>query len=338
MSEAAIIWVDDVLVERNPYRKGVLAKLAAVSDVDDCAWMEVGLLAQRVGCSERKVQYVLRELTGEGLLRETGRTHRKGTRRVPVYELVVDHAAVAAELSRRADRRRAEAEIRTRAMGAPACTHAPETAADGRTPCTRMGAPACTPNEDIREEEEANASSERARAGEIEVRLVEMWPLEALDNTDMRAVEAALDQIEGEGVDLDALVEAGRGYLAEKARQKGDHPARSLDRWLSGRSWEQRVRRAGRAVAAKAGEAAPRALPVWTGPSEVRAAFVEAWGGMGEQRAVSYLDPAAWDGTARTLTARTRRGAEVLAAEHRLCRSLNITIIAPGQAGADRSA
>lgn len=96
----------------------------------------------------------------------------------------------------------------------------------------------------------------------------------------------------------DRLIAAVRAYAADPTLKKRDFGAPSMQRWLGEGRWRPWLLRAegagGSAVAARPG--------AWAGPAEVRAAVVES---LGEAFAVSYLDPAGWDGERRAILART---------------------------------
>lgn len=285
MSEAAIIWADLPLA-LDVTSKAMLAKLAAVSDTDDRAWMRVCDLAMRVGASERTIQSRLRVLVEKGYLRETGLTHRLGTRAIPLYELLVDHDAVTAELARRRGRREAEAQTRSR-MGATVCTHSSE---PDDTVCTRMGATVCTPNEAIRGDTEACASDAGARAGEVFAELVAIWPGGAVMADDLAVAEAAVAQACGELDDPGLLLVAARAYLAEL----GGRRAKLLTNFIRGGGWRVVAERA-------AAEPAVVSAAAWPGSPEVRAAAVAA---KGEGWAAATLDRAVIleDGSVRPAT------------------------------------
>ena len=197
MSDEAKIWADAPL-PLDPVSKSILSKLAGVSDVEDCAWMTVPELAERVGCSQRTIQSRLRKLEGADgqpvYIRVTGRTHRYGTRDVPIYELVVDHDLVAAIQERRKGRKRAEAERRgaaslapvssrkavdkAPAMGETVCTHSNDV---GGAICTRMGATVCTRNEENRGEGFATLTLQGEREAkllpaDVANRIWSAWP------------------------------------------------------------------------------------------------------------------------------------------------------------------
>lgn len=283
MSEAALIWADLDLSwpSGRPVdvaSKAMLGKLAAVSDSDDCAWMRVGDLARKVGACERTIQTRLRRLVKEGLLRETGRTHRLGTRSVPLYELMVDHGAVAAELQRRQDRKLAAAEIRSR-MGATVCTHS-EPADDAI--CTPMGATVCTPNEAIRGNTEASASDAGARALEVVAEIMAVWPAGSLLAADVEASRAALLQACDELDDPGQLLLAVRAYLAGLGKISAMLPVS----FVAKGGWRLFIER----LQASPAQAAVQG---WSGPADV---FEAVAGKLGADAARAYLGKARFEG------------------------------------------
>lgn len=303
MSDVAMIWADDV-VEAEPVSRAILSKLAALADDDDCAWMTVATLARRVGVSERTVQERLRRLCrprgemvkgieGLGLLRETGRTYRMGTRSVPYYELLVDHVAVGRVIEERKARKIRAAEDRSR-MGATVCTHSPQ---PDDAICTRMGATVCTPKEDRRGEEEADASSAGVRADAAFDQVVAMWPADGLGSTDLDAAHAAVAQAVDETGDPDVIVAVVRGFLADRAGRKHDFACPALDRWMARGVWRELAKRV------KAGpppaEATTPAVPTFNGPAE---AFEAVAGVKDDAFARSWLGRASWDEGERVLT------------------------------------
>lgn len=302
MSDVAMIWADDV-VEAEPVSRAILSKLAALADDDDCAWMTVATLARRVGVSERTVQERLRRLCrrpgemvkgidGLGLLRETGRTYRMGTRSVPYYELLVDHVAVGRVIEARKARKVQAAEDRSR-MGAAVCTHSP---APDDADFTRMGATVCTPNEDRRGEEEADASSAGVRADEAFRQVVAMWPADGLGSTDLDAAHAAVIQAVEETGDPDVIVAVVRGFLADRGKRKHDFACPALDRWMARGVWRPLAERVKAGPPPEAPD--PRAPLAVTVPAEV---FEAVAGVKDEAFARSWLSRASWDEVERAL-------------------------------------
>lgn len=306
MSELAIIWADDVVeIAGDPASKAILCKLASVTDAAECGWMTVALLAQRVGVSERTIQIRLRRLTrprgemvkgdpapGLGLLRETGRTHRNGTRSIPYYELLVDYDAVIEVVRKRKEGAALAAMARSR-MGAAVCTHRP---APNDAVCTPMGAAVCTPNEDNREEVDADASTAGASAQAAVREIVDLWPPEALWATDMAAAAEAIHQAVEELGDPAPLIRAVKAFLADWSRHKHDYAPPALDRWMAKGNWRPMALRLRDHAAADA--AAAPAMPAPQGPPELIAA-VTAHEGPGF--AATWLGRAAWDDETRTL-------------------------------------
>jgi DNA-binding transcriptional ArsR family regulator len=331
LSHEAQIWVDDVLTGVDPVSKAIMSKLAGVADDHDCGWMTVSLLAQRTGASERTVQGRMRALERQGLLKNTGRTYRYGTRSVPLYELAVDHVAVAAILKDRQQRREAIMQGRgqgPKSMGATVCTHADEPPASDDASCTRMGAAVCTPKEDIREQVEANASTERASesaGADIEAEFqafMAAYPASGLKRTSWARARTAFAEacalVDAPGV----LIQCATTYAADPIMQRGDHGAVNAVEFLAGERWRSFV--PGSAAAAQASAAAPRFAD-----EAVRAAVVTA---KGEAFAVTCLDPAAWDGEARAITPRTNWAEGQLRTELRQVLSdLDVKIV--GRAG-----
>jgi hypothetical protein len=333
MSESACIWADeewpipDAPKRLDPTSGSILAKLAAISDDDDCAWMTVPDLAKRVKCSERTVQTRLlalrgietdqerkaREAAGKPApavyLRLTERTYRRGTRDVPIYELMVDYAVVAKVLERRKDGRRLRAEVaarppkKARSMGATVCTHSGE--ADDAS-CTRMGATACTPNESHTRTGFANAHPLGARSPEGEAKAVlAACPTGLLVRTSVREIEAAIRSEVKRGADLTAIAPAWAAYVATPKAWGASGDAMAPHKLISSGRWETFV---GKASVAKGSARARTAFAC----AKVRAAVVAA---KGEAWVVSWLDPCGFDEVARVIDPRLKERGKKLRTE-----------------------
>lgn len=77
--------------------KAVLRQLAHFADAQTGeAWATISALADEVDYCERKVQYALRALERDGIIENTGRTHRNQQRRlIPIYRLALPQAFAA---------------------------------------------------------------------------------------------------------------------------------------------------------------------------------------------------------------------------------------------------
>lgn len=324
MSTSAITWADEewpipsAPKKLDPTSGAILSKLAAVSDDDDCAWMTVPDLAKRCKCSERTVQTRLlalrgietpqqakaREKAGKPApavyLRLTERTYRRGTRDVPIYELMVDYDVVAEVLRRRKDGRRARAEVSARtpkraaSMGATVCTHSGE--ADDAV-CTRMGATVCTPNEDIRGKGFANAHPEGARSPEGEAKVVlAACPPGLLVRTSIREIEVAIRGEVKRGADLASIAPAWAAYVATPKAWGSSGDAMAPHNLISSGRWETFVGKASVARGSACG-AGGSAVPDW---------FLTAFeADHGKGPADSYARPCGWRDEDQTLLART---------------------------------
>jgi hypothetical protein len=333
MSDAACIWADeewpipDAPKRLDPTSGAILAKLAAVSDDDDCAWMTVPDLAKRVKCSERTVQTRLLALRGvetatERKAREaagkpapavylhlTDRTYRRGTRDVPIYELMVDYAVVAKVLERRKEGRRARAEVSARApkkarpMGATVCTHSGE--ADDAS-CTRMGATVCTPNESHTRQGFANAHPECARTPEsVAEAVLAGWPEAHRGRTSVREIAVAVRGETKAGGDLARIEAAGLAYAQDRKAWGASGDPMAPHKLISSGRWETFV---GMASAAKGSARARTAFAC----AQVRAAVVAA---KGEAWVVSWLDPCGFDEVARVIDPRLKERGKKLRTE-----------------------
>jgi len=69
-----MLWVDDQ-VQLDSRTKYILDKFARFADANGQGWAPVAVLAERTNSSERTVQYALRRLEAEGLIRRTGEEH-----------------------------------------------------------------------------------------------------------------------------------------------------------------------------------------------------------------------------------------------------------------------
>jgi len=312
MSESALIW-SDALTIRDPAARGIINRLASVADDDDCAWMRVDDLAQRVGVSVRTIQSRLRKLEnpdpdassaegfGFALIRATGRMHRIGTRSVPIYELLVDHELVGSVLRERKARKLADAERRS--MGAAACTHRSE-AID--TVCTPMGATVCTPNETIRDSEFTNVHSERARSPKgVAEAILAAWPEVHRTRSSVREITGAVSGEVRGGADLVRIEAAALAYAANpKAWGVSGEPMAPHKLITSGR-WETFVPVAGDA---KGSARARTAFACDRFRRVVLAAKGPTW-------VASYLDPCGWDAETRTVDPRLKDRAAKLRSE-----------------------
>jgi len=129
----------------------------------------------------------------------------------------------------------------------------------------------------------------------------------------------ACDQAGGVAV----VVEAVSRYAAVAGDHPGDHGAPAMQRWLSEGRWQAWLEPV---VAAPVILAS--ACPV---PEALRQAIGER---SDAGKLASYLDPAAWDGEARTLTARTAFAARWLRETLRdIPQARGVRVLAPGDGG-----
>ena len=334
MSTSAITWADEewpipsAPKKLDPTSGAILSKLAAVSDDDDCAWMTVPDLAKRCKCSERTVQTRLlalrgietpqqakaREKAGKPVpavyLRLTDRTYRRGTRDVPIYELMVDYDVVAEVLRKRNEGRRSRAEVRAklpqkaRSMGANSCTHSGE--ADDAV-CTRMGATVCTPNEDIREEGFATLTLTGARALEtIADEIIAAWPSAHRRKTSRREVVKALRGEAEQGHDPELIAAGARGYAADRSAWGVSGDPMSPHKLIEAGRWEAFVQKAD-AARGLAGRDSGSAVPDWF--------LTQFEADHGKGPTGSYARPCGWRDDDQTLLARTDTAASWLRAK-----------------------
>jgi hypothetical protein len=361
MSEAAIIWAEGLGAREQRLSRGldaldiaILSKLASVADDDDCGWMRVDDLADRAGTSVRNVQYRLRKLQGMDwvkgkeriapLIADTGRTYRRGTREIPIYELAVDHLMVAAVLQRRRARRDEAAMVASSgpaAMGATVCTHEADEACEV---CTPMGATGCTPKEPIRTEDRASALSGGARgaergddegeegsaegdqaavaAGPAFREAFRRWSPLAMQSTSWAPAMAEWAVQAAEAGGDEALLACVVAYLDHPSIATRKKPLKGFQYWLREGGW--RAVAFAMEAASEGGASLPRAG--WTGPAEVRALVVSAYG---ENTAAAYLLGCDWD--AEQQVVRTRTGTAFRALSKLWSSSLPWTLAEPSR-------
>ena len=310
--ERLMAWVDDQR-QLDPAVKFMLNKLASYADADGVSWSKVETLAAHINRSVRTVQNYLSELKDEGLIVETGGTHRlkDSTRSVPLYQLAPDLLA--------ADE--------ARSMGAKSAPIGPVWVQKS----TGMGAAVCTPK-DLKDHKLPDGSGARAQADEAEAEAQAVAL--AAERADFDAVAAEWAVVDPDRVAKPlawpewrqavgrcaggsaGLARAARRYLAE-SRDVADKRCKAFERWLRDDRWEGWLGAAcGRAAGATA---------TWAGPPEVRAKLAAA---NGEGWVGSYLDRARWDETARSIHPRNSIALDALtnAVRAGVLAGLNVTI------------
>ncbi|WP_426041517.1 helix-turn-helix domain-containing protein [Brevundimonas sp. TWP2-3-4b1] len=290
--------------------KAVLVAMASYADAEGRAWVLVDVLAMEIDKDRRMVERGRQALVAAGLLLPTGDTHLYMGRRVPIYRMPLElgHASTVR-------RRIAERE-------AAALASAPPVTGDGSRPSRppspvtgdpRHGrrAPPVTGDGQIGkgisqdQTQGARASEPDSRAGvsaPFEAALA-AWSAKAPERASRPlAWDAWIAAIERAGL---SEADLSRAVLAAVARDAdfGRGKAMNFHRWLTEGRFEPWLVVQGRRQPSGLASA-------WDGPAEVREAVVQALGG--EAAAVSYLDPALWDGGRRIVLAAGRTAADRL--------------------------
>lgn len=349
MSDAACIWADEEWPIPGAPKKldttsgSILSKLAAVSDDDDCAWMTVPDLAKRVKCSERTIQTRLlalrgietpqerqvREAAGKPAppvyLRLTDRVYRRGTRDVPIYELMVDYDVVAQVLARRNQGRRARAEVaarpskKVRSMGATVCTHRDEVV---DASCTPMGATVCTPNESHTRTGFATAHPERARTPEsVAEAILAGWPNAHRGRTSVREITVAVRAEAKAGGDLGRIEAAGLAYAQDRKAWGVTGDPLAPHKLISSGRWETFADGGG---APKGSARARTAFACANVRSALKSAKGEAW-------VASWLDPCGWDDATQTIKPRlSARGTKLRTEAGDVLKTLGVRVEGQG--------
>lgn len=265
-------WVDDTADALNfgPREALLLTKLASYADAAMEVWAAIATLMRQSRSSERKVQYMLREFEGRGLIRKTGRMHRISgtTRDVPIYLF----AAFLEDL---------EAESMG-ARGAPID-------ADGCTEAGGMGAQGVHPHNELIELTTSSEVDARATREALFGRLEDAVPKACLGNTDRDRARQNLFALLDEGLDGEAIIAAATAWAADKAAKRKDI---GLHYWLYDRRFRQWLPDA--TPPSGAAEAAPASA--FDPPRDV----ADILFGMGAAWVASWLRDATWsDGVIR---------------------------------------
>lgn len=315
-------WVDEQ-AQLDTVSKYILDKLARYADADCCAWAKVATLAGYVNKSERTVQQRLRLMQEQGLLKDTGRTHRLegSTRSVPVYQMAPDVEGLG---------KRSKGPDSMGAKSAPIAAHGCRN--DGG-----MGEAVFTRIEP-RNLEQSNDCSERGREREdsgsegqgegLDVAALERlfaqveaaYPRLGLGFSDRSMAWRAFLDLAGQGVDVAQLPGAAARYAADPVLRKRDFGPVSLQRWLSEgryRAWMPAAE-----AEAVAGAAPPKAA--WLGPPEIRAAAVslrsEGW--------ATRLDRCGWDPERRAIVAPgTNTASDINSVLHLRLRDMGVSVV-----------
>jgi hypothetical protein len=298
VSERAIAWAQD---QRCPNRtaKFVLMRLAAYADAEGVVWAFVERLADEIQASDRTVQRAMRQLEGERLIVKTGKF--KG-RNVPFYRL---------------DLVGARAQTVTPVSPLNGDKLSPFAGSNGDTPVTPTVTPVSPQSIETNPEAVANATpSGGVRAGEAsscDDGFEALWA--SAPDAAKRGVSSrrqGLTAWRGEvavGADPVAMAVGVRAYFADRTAWGASGRPKAFHTVLTSGCWESFVANGVR------GAAFAQPTPgVWSGPVEVRAAYVEA---MGADWTASWLDPCGWDAEGRCIVARTGLAADRLKADGR---------------------
>ncbi len=197
--------------------KYILEKLAVFADPEGCAWAKVDTLALKCNVSDRTVQTRLRKLEAEGLIVNTGRTHRlrNSTRSVPIYQLAPNEEGFGI----------------AEGMGenpAPIDSHGCKSEGG-------MGEAVFTPKEAIRTEGESYDSPMRERAreraafGDLEA----AYPRDGLKVTDREAAWLELCALADQGVEIEQLAACARAMAVDPVIKRRDYGPPSMQAWMS---------------------------------------------------------------------------------------------------------
>ncbi|MDR3513766.1 MAG: helix-turn-helix domain-containing protein [Caulobacteraceae bacterium] len=284
--------------------KYLLEKLVLYANGAGDTWSTINILSKHINKSERTVQNYMRQLERAGLIKLTGRTYRlpKSTRSVPLYSLQFDVIVAAESVGGEGG---GDAWVQHVAPIDPSVSVQPVAPIDGVwvQNSASMGADCCTRKETIETTKGAIAPSagarEALRAG-FEA-LEEVTPRRVFGVSDRDVAFEVYVELAAEGVDVSALPGC-MGRMAIDPIFTGRRIPPKLEDWL--RKGQYRAWLPGDPAA----DAPANAPTGWAGPADIRAAIVAA---RGETFAVSYLDPARWDGEA--IVPRTSAAASALA-------------------------
>lgn len=197
----------------------LLTKFAAYADADMCSWAKIATLERQARSSERKVRLMLRDFEAAGYIRRTGRTHtlEDSGREVPIYAWDGYLDEVKGRVSRALP------------TGAPC---APETTLGG-TDDTATGAQGVPLYKNPLEPTSPDGEGARAREALFE-RLEAAYPKRGLGFTNRGRARSAFDGLADEGLDLEKLIRAAKGYAEDAKGKRGDQ---GLDYWLVDRKY-----------------------------------------------------------------------------------------------------
>lgn len=209
-------WVDDQQ-QLDPLSASVLEKLAQFADAEGCAWAKVDTLAMKTRLSIRAVQIRLRKLEAEGLIENTGRSHRlkNSTRSVPIYQLAPDIEGFGVDSSMGAQR--APIDV--------AWVH--EDASMGAPACTRIGLKG-----DLGESDDSPLR-ERARERAAFAELEAAYPKAGLKITDREAAWIALCALADDGVEIEQLAACAQAMAVDPTIKRRDYGPPSMQSWMT---------------------------------------------------------------------------------------------------------
>ena len=293
MSDIAVTWAK---AQQCPTSKAkqVLTCMASYADAAGEAWVLVRTLMVEAQCEDRTVQRALRALKEAGLITLTGRHHVYMGKRVPIWQLNLDHGFASTRL-----RLRAEARARAGDTGVT------PSADGGVTPVSPQDVRDVTPRGDTGVTQIGKGITQELTlsAGvreDIDL-AIKGWASKAPERVAPVKVERAWrDAIDRTGRTSAELLAAVRAALAADPDFKRGK-AMNLDRWLDDGRFE------GWLVEGEAGVVEPRAG--WVGPEDVRAMAAEV---MQAGQLASYFDPSRWDEEAQAVVVRTRFAADKL--------------------------
>lgn len=278
-----MLWVDDQ-VQLDSRTKYILDKFARFADANGQGWAPVAVLAERTNSSERTVQYALRRLEAEGLIRRTGEEHvvnpgSRFPRKVPLYQFAPGVPGVdpgAPMVAARSGAKLApEAALGCKAEPAGVQTVAPLNELKGTNSPSGEG---------------------ETRAREREAlfdRLYEAYPKRGRGFTNRDQARAEFFSVIERGVDAELLIQAAGNWAEDK---RGKHTDLGLQYWLKDSRFNGFWPEPKLSLGDGGPRPASRELEPGAAPAVDQTLWVQALGEMriqmGEEEFGAYLRPA----------------------------------------------